>query len=117
LGIERLPTADSGDGHPRPLNESLNRVVRFLGAPDVGALTEVFGRWETLVGEQVAVHSRPVSLHDRTLVIAVDDPAWASQIRWLESRVLERLASQLGADAVDRIQVRVDPSLGAADRS
>ena len=51
---------DSPD--PRPISASLDRVARSLGGPDAGALSGLFGRWEDIVGSQLAAHARPVSL-------------------------------------------------------
>jgi predicted nucleic acid-binding Zn ribbon protein len=62
-----------------------------------------------MVGESVAQHSRPRSLRDGVLVVAVDEPAWATQLRWLEADLLTRLREVLGPDQVARIEVRVQP--------
>jgi hypothetical protein len=43
------------------------------------------------------------------LVVAVSDPAWATQLRFLEATLLERLQDELGADTVTVIEVRVRP--------
>jgi hypothetical protein len=44
-----------------------------------------------------------------TLVVAVSDPAWATQLRFLEHDLIERLQVELGQDAIDTIEVRVRP--------
>jgi predicted nucleic acid-binding Zn ribbon protein len=41
------------------------------------------------------------------LVVGVDDPAWATQLRFLESELLERLAAEFGPGEVTSIEVRV----------
>ena len=50
---------------------------------------------------------RPATLVNGLLVVEVDDPAWASQLRYLASTVVERLAALAGAGAVTRMEVRV----------
>lgn len=97
---------------PRPVADSIDRLGRSLGAPASGLLTALFGRWPELVGDQVAAHARPVSLVSGVLVLAVDDPAWRTQLVYLERDLLARLEAALGADAVSRIEVRVQPSRG-----
>jgi predicted nucleic acid-binding Zn ribbon protein len=76
--------------------------------PSADALGAVFGRWPALVGEQIAQHARPVRLRHRTLMVTVDDPVWATQLRWLENDLLARLEEGLGGGVVDRIDVRVN---------
>jgi predicted nucleic acid-binding Zn ribbon protein len=81
---------------PRPLAASLGRLV-----------PAIFTVWDELVGPSVAEHARPRSLERGTLVVAVDDPSWATQLRWLEADLLVRMAEVLGPDQVARIEVRV----------
>lgn len=104
---EPLPNASSGD--PVPMTDSLDRVVRRLGGASVDATTGLFARWVELVGEGVARNSRPVSIRGNVLVVAVDDPAWATQLRFLERQLLDRLDAELGAGSVTSIDVRVRP--------
>lgn len=94
---------------PARMNESLDRLVRHLGAPSASVTSGLFRRWPELVGENVSANCRPVALRDGTLVVAVSDPAWATQLRFLEATLLERLQAELGADTVTVIEVRVRP--------
>jgi predicted nucleic acid-binding Zn ribbon protein len=91
------------------VGESLDRVAASLGVPLASTLSTVFASWPEMVGESVAQHSRPRSLRDGVLVVAVDEPAWATQLRWLVADLLTRLREVLGPDQVARIEVRVQP--------
>lgn len=92
---------------PRRVGESLDRVASSLGVTRASTLSGVFASWPDLVGEAVAEHARPRSLRDGVLVVTVDEPAWATQLRWLEADLVARLTEVLGADQVSRIEVRV----------
>jgi predicted nucleic acid-binding Zn ribbon protein len=70
------------------------------------AIGGVFGRWEEAVGSAVAAHVQPVKLDGEVLVVEVDDPAWATQIRFLEGTLRDRLREVAGAH-VERLEVRV----------
>ena len=87
---------------------ALDRVVRHLGGPSVDALGSLYRRWDELVGSRIGAHTRPLSLRGGVLVIGVSDPAWATQLRFLESRLLEQLAD-LDGSPVTSIEVRVRP--------
>lgn len=114
---------------PVPLTESLGGVLRSLRGPEssgtaagahgasggaggagggasVRALGDVFGRWNEAVGAAVSRHVQPVKLDGRRLVVEVDDPAWATQLRFLESTVLARLREEAGAE-IDQLEIRV----------
>ncbi len=95
---------DSPD--PVSIKASLDRVARRLGGPDAGALTDVFARWAELVGDQLGAHTKPLSLSRGVLVVAVSDPAWATQITYLEGDLLARFREALGEGVVDRVEVR-----------
>lgn len=91
---------------PRPLSDGLDRVLRSLRSGDARGTSTVFGRWEELVGPDVAAHARPVRLSDGRLTVEVDDPVWATQLRFLEANIVRRLAD-VGGLAVQHIDVRV----------
>ena len=92
---------------PRPLKASLDRVARSLGGPDSGSLSGLFGRWADIVGPQLAAHARPVSLSSGVLVVAVTEPAWATQLTYLDSELLGRFREALGDGVVERVEVRL----------
>ena len=92
---------------PVPISQSLDGVVKSLRGPSRKAVSGVFGRWVDAVGQQVADHVRPVKLDARVLVVEVDDPAWATQVKFLTPTIIERLHSTAGVE-VDQIEVRVD---------
>lgn len=104
---ESLPTGHESE--PSTLRTSLDRIVRHLGGPSADVATGVFGRWDELVGDAVAANSRPVALRGTTLVLAVADPAWATQLRFLEHDLVARLQDELGDGSVESIEVRVRP--------
>lgn len=92
---------------PIPISTSLDGVVRSLRGPSRRAVSGLFGRWDEAVGDQVSDHVRPVKLDEGVLVVQVDDPAWATQVKFLTEMIIERL--QTVADVrVERIEVRVD---------
>ncbi len=78
-----------------------------MRAPSVDVLDSVFTKWAEIVGDDVAAHSRPVSIDGETLVVSVDDSTWASEVRWLENEVLSRVAAVSGSDQICELTVRV----------
>lgn len=97
---------------PVRFSDSLQQVVRAL-RPESGPASApaavmggVFGRWEEAVGAAVALHVQPVKLDGTTLVVKVDDPAWATQLKFLEVTLRQRLLEVAGA-TIEQIDVRV----------
>lgn len=69
------------------------------------AEASVLARWEHLIGAGIAEHSEPVSLRDGALVVACESTAWATQLRLLTPRILQRLRAELGPDIVTSLRV------------
>ncbi|HEX7165685.1 MAG TPA: DUF721 domain-containing protein [Acidimicrobiales bacterium] len=95
------------DEEPRRVGEGLDAVARRLGAPGAASMGAVFTRWEEAVGPLIAAHARPISLADGVLVVAVDDPAWATQLKFLTNDLVAKVAAVAGSGVVGRVEVRV----------
>jgi predicted nucleic acid-binding Zn ribbon protein len=98
-----------------PIGDSLNSVIRSLRneSSDAGSSNQsanqmggVFGRWAEAVGDAVAGHVKPVKLDGTKLIVEVDDPAWATQLRFLETTLKQRLLEVAGA-TIESVEVRV----------
>ena len=87
--------------------DSLDRVTRAFGAPRAQLLAAVFSHWEELVGPEIAAHAQPRSLRDGVLVVAADQPAWATQLRYLAAELLARVRAEAAAAEITEIQIRV----------
>ena len=94
---------------PRRVGDSLDRLSRSLSGVGAQPLVSVFTEWPKVVGDTLAAHCRPLALDGTRLVIAVDEPAWATQIRYLETELLGRLAEVVDGPPVASIEVRVSP--------
>ena len=103
------PLPRRGGPPPQRIDTSLARVLRHLGVPDVGSLPALEDTWSEVVGPALAAHSTPVTLQHGRLVVRVDDPAWASQLRWMERQVVAKLREAPGYDHVEALEVRVGP--------
>jgi predicted nucleic acid-binding Zn ribbon protein len=99
----------AGD-EPVPLSDALAKVGAELGLPAGNAHGTLDARWDEVMGAEVAAHARLVSVHDGVLTVAVDDPIWATQLRYLEPAVVTRATALLGPGVVVRVRVRVGPS-------
>ena len=99
----------SGRAHqedPQPLSTALDDLLADQGWQTEAAVGSVFGRWDQLVGPDVAAHTRPERFSNGELVVIADSAAWATQVRLLTSAVLRRLNTELGHGTVTRVVVR-----------
>lgn len=94
---------------PKRIGDALDQVASRLKAPRAKVLAAVFDAWEELVGSVLAAHTTPVRLADGELVVAVDDPAWAAEMRFFSAELINRINAHAEEKAVDRLSVRVRP--------
>lgn len=90
---------------PQPFGALIERLVHDRGWERSAADAAVMGRWDSLVGADVAAHCHPQSLRDGALVLEAESTAWATQLRLLSGRMLATLARELGPEVVTSIRV------------
>jgi predicted nucleic acid-binding Zn ribbon protein len=92
---------------PVPLSDALAKVGAEFGLAPNDAHGQLDARWGEVMGADVAAHAKLVSVREGTLTVAVDDPIWASQLRYLEPAIVTRATALLGPRVVTRVKVRV----------
>ena len=102
-------TSRTGRGRredPQPLGVAIEGLLDDQGWRTPAAVGSVFGRWEQIVGEALAAHTRPGGFADGELLVIADSTAWATQVRLLRAQLIRRLNSELGDGTVTGVKVR-----------
>jgi len=94
---------------PVHLRSVLEQLLKDFGSPDITVVTSIVDQWEEVVGLDLAAKISAVAISGSELIVRVDDPAWASQINWLEKQLLDKIASLVGEEKVTSIRVRTTP--------
>jgi predicted nucleic acid-binding Zn ribbon protein len=84
----------------------ISRLVAERGWTETVAIGGVLGRWEAVVGADLAAHCTPLSFADGVLTVTADSSAWAAQVRLLAPTLLRKLTEEVGEGTVQRIVVR-----------
>lgn len=98
------PRRDGGD--PQLFGRAIADLLADRGWERSAAVGAVFGRWATIVGPDLAMHTRPESFDDGEVLIAADSTAWATQVRLLARTLVRRLNEELGEGTVKKVKVR-----------
>ena len=91
---------------PQTVGAALDRLVAERGWGEAVAVGGVIGRWEAVVGAEIAAHCRPETFDDGVLTVRADSTAWATQVRLLTAGLLRRLAEEVGEGTVTKVVVR-----------
>ncbi len=92
---------------PVPIRQGLERLMAGLGSPGIEATSAIIERWPEIVGEELARGVAAVAVRGDELLVRVEDPAWASQLAWLEERLLERISDLVGPGRITSVRARV----------
>lgn len=98
---------------PVPVGEALAAIGHELGLADPGVVGTLADQWSELVGPALAGNARLRALRGDVITVAVDSGGWATQIRYLERALLDRIADLVGAGVVREVRVVVEPRLDA----
>lgn len=98
--------AGTDERDPQPLGRVASRIVADQGWGERLAGGQVFGRWASLVGDEIAEHTKPVALQEGVLTVQAQSTAWATQLRLLQRQIVQRIADGLGQGVVRRIKVQ-----------
>ena len=105
-GQAGLPRGRARREDPQPLTSAIEGLLDQRGWQQHAAMGSVFGRWEEIVGCDLAAHTRPDSFADGELAVTADSTAWATQVLLLASVLVGRLNAELGDGTVRRVKVR-----------
>jgi Dna[CI] antecedent DciA-like protein len=87
------------------------QMLRHAGDSDELREQAVFAAWLVAVGGPIRKVTAPVRLERKTLIVAVPDATWRTQLTSMRGQALFKLNSLLGAPLVTTIEYVVNPDL------
>ena len=111
--------AGPGADDPQPLGRLVDSLVTEQDWSERTRVGSVVGRWEALVGPEIAAHCAPQTLTEGELLVVAESTAWATQLRLLGGTLLARLVAELGPQVVTKLIITgpVGPSWKHGPRS
>ena len=93
---------------PKKLGDVMGDVLSKAGISDRLAQAQVIPQWRSLVGDQIARVTEPLSVTPQgTLFVAVKTNAWMTELSLLEPELLKRLNRQTGRLQIKRIRWQI----------
>lgn len=89
-----------------PLRRAMERWAPHTASGD--GIADIACMWPRIVGDDVALHCRPVQIVGQALVVATASSAWSHQLDLLSPRILTAI-DQHARISVDRLRFRVAP--------
>jgi predicted nucleic acid-binding Zn ribbon protein len=107
--LDREP--ESAD--PTPIQDVIPGLMKRLGLADLHWLTALRSEWHSLVGGDLARHTRPGRIEGQTLVVFVDSSVWLNEIaRYGQSVMLRKVRDRFAGARIGRLRLVLDPDFG-----
>jgi hypothetical protein len=87
----------------------LPQMLRHVGDSAEARQQAVFAAWTAAVGSQVRKVTEPLRVERKTLIVAVTDHTWRTQLDRIKGQALFRLNSLLGAPVITAIDFIINP--------
>ena len=89
----------------------LPRMIRQSGDSDEAREQAAFAAWVVSAGAHVRRITRPIKLERKTLIVAVMDATWRTQLSKMRGPFLFKLNSLLGNPVVTSLEFVVNPNV------
>lgn len=95
---------------PEKVSDMIAKVVKRSGLEDVMWERNLLEKWEDIVGQDVAKHTRPGSFEHGVLTIYVDSSPWLSVLeREFKPAILKSLQNGIDQKNIKSLHLKLDP--------
>lgn len=101
-GDDRQPFTAGRD--PHGVGDVLDDLTRQAGWAPQLARADLARTWETVAGDDMAQHTRPVALDAGLLTVQADSTAWATALRGMRSHILSEILRRFPEAGVESIR-------------
>jgi predicted nucleic acid-binding Zn ribbon protein len=95
-------------GEPVAVGDAAAIVGEQLGLAEPRTTARIQEAWPAIVGDAIARHSRVRGVRNGMLDVVVDGAVWATQLRYLDSDLVEAASRLVGPGVVNAVRVTVD---------
>ena len=93
---------------PKKVGDVMGDLLSKAGISDRIAQAQVIPEWRSLVGEQIARVTQPLSVTPQgTLFVAVQTNSWMTELSLMEPQLLKRLNERTGKLQIKRIRWQI----------
>ena len=101
--VQRKESDPTND--PLLIKDALYELVSGRQWESALAEGNLFTSWNEIVGDEVAIHSEPITFFEGVLTIRASSTAWATQLTLLKPTLLEKLRASAPGVLVDELTI------------
>ena len=92
-------------GDPQKISSILNEIVESRDWRKGIAEGNLFSEWRSIVGNEIADHSTPITMYEGRLTIQTTSTAWSTQLRLMEGDLLRTIQKSAPGAAVESLSI------------
>lgn len=100
-----MPLPKNRDG-PTDIQKAYHRHIEATPVGERIADAEIFRLWDDTVGGTIATQFQPCQFHNGTLTLLFENHAWAQEIQWRKTELIEALNAQLDRPRIRELRFR-----------
>ena len=108
-GFKKLKNSDQSNENrernsdPQSIQSILSEVISNRNWSKGVAEGSLFSDWKTIVGDEIAEHTTPISLVDGKLTIQSSSTAWSTQMRLMKNDLLKTISTTAPGALVEEL--------------
>jgi len=91
---------------PRPMQSALSETLQQLSIGRKLRQYEIFERWQSIVGDQIARAAKPEKIDHSKLFIKVTQSTWRNELVFLKIEIMEKINAAMGQEIITDIIFR-----------
>ena len=92
-------------GDPQKISSILNEIVESRDWRKGIAEGNLFSEWRSIVGNEIADHSTPITMYEGRLTIQTTSTAWSTQLRLMEGDLLRTIQKSAPGAVVESLSI------------
>ena len=92
-------------GDPQKISSILNEIVEARDWRKGIAEGNLFSEWRSIVGNEIADHSTPITMYEGRLTIQTTSTAWSTQLRLMEGDLLRTIQKSAPGAVVESLSI------------
>ena len=92
-------------GDPQNIGSILNEIVEARDWRKGIAEGNLFSEWRSIVGNEIADHSTPITMYEGRLTIQTPSTAWSTQLRLMEGDLLRTIQKSAPGAVVESLSI------------
>jgi predicted nucleic acid-binding Zn ribbon protein len=97
----------------KKVGDILPGVMKGLGLDVKFREADLIRRWPEIVGETMALRSKPIVIKDRILLVAAENNVWMQEIRYHQRGIIEKIREVFPELEVEGLRLLLERERGA----